>query len=294
MRYELKNSFLTVEAETAGGELVSIRSAKDGFEYLWQADPEFWKRHAPVLFPIVGNAKNKTLLIGGKPYPMGQHGFARDMEFRLAEQTENRLLFRLDSDAETGKRYPYDFCLEIGYELDGNSVETTWKVTNTGKGELHYQIGGHPAFNCPPGDGKRSDCMFLFDREGSLEYGLLDENGLLKEEIYTLQTQNGFVRIRDDMFDKDALIIENAQCGRVSLCGPDKNAYLTVLFDSPLFGLWSPAGKRAPFVCIEPWFGRADRDTFEGSIEEREYDQCLKPAGSRTYCYTIRIDSAKG
>ena len=35
MRYELNNSFLTVEAETAGGELVSIRSANDGFEYLW-------------------------------------------------------------------------------------------------------------------------------------------------------------------------------------------------------------------------------------------------------------------
>ena len=294
MRYELKNSFLTVEAETAGGELASIRSAKDGLEYLWQADPEFWKRHAPVLFPIVGNAKNKTLLIGGKPCPMGQHGFALDMEFRLEKQTENRLLFRLDSDAETRKRYPYDFCLEIGYELKGNTVKTTWKVTNTGNGEFHYQIGGHPAFNCPLGDGKRSDYMFHFDREGSLEYGLLDENGLLKEEIFTLQTQKGFVRIRDDMFDKDALIVENAQCGRVSLCGPDKNAYLTVLFDSPLFGLWSPAGKRAPFVCIEPWFGRADRDTFEGSIEEREYDQCLKPAGSRTYCYTIRIDSAKG
>ena len=46
----LSNSELTVKVSPHGAELCSIVCNEK--EYLWQADPAFWKRHSPVLFPL--------------------------------------------------------------------------------------------------------------------------------------------------------------------------------------------------------------------------------------------------
>ena len=50
----LKNDILSIKVDRHGAELWSIRD-HSGREFIWQADPAFWKRHAPVLFPIVGS-----------------------------------------------------------------------------------------------------------------------------------------------------------------------------------------------------------------------------------------------
>ena len=85
------------------------------------------------------------------------------------------------------------------------------------------------------------------------------------------------MRITGDLFDGDALIIENHQARKVSLVNPAGEVYLTVDFDAPLFGIWSPPRKQAPFVCIEPWYGRCDRESFAGELKEREWGQKLPP-----------------
>ncbi|TIU07112.1 MAG: aldose 1-epimerase family protein, partial [Mesorhizobium sp.] len=46
-----------------GAELVSLRDA-EGAELLWQAGPE-WRRHSPVLFPIVGRLKGEWVAGAG-------------------------------------------------------------------------------------------------------------------------------------------------------------------------------------------------------------------------------------
>ena len=52
MTIELKNEYLTVQFKTLGGQLTSIKD-KDGIEYLWQADPNYWNGQAPILFVVV-------------------------------------------------------------------------------------------------------------------------------------------------------------------------------------------------------------------------------------------------
>ena len=86
----------------------------------------------------------------------------------------------------------------------------------------------------------------------------------------------GYLKVTENMFDDDALVIEHNQAHRVSLCLPNKKPYLTVTFDAPLFGLWSPAKKNAPFICIEPWYGRADSVGFVGELEERTWGNTLE------------------
>ena len=146
----LKNDVLTIEVSGHGAELSSIRKGET--EYLWQADPKFWARHSPVLFPIVGSVWEGRYRVGEKEFALGQHGFARDMEFTLVSQTDAEIRYRLESTEETLAKYPWPFCLEIGYMLHDNKVDVIWEVSNPGTEDMYFQIGAHPAFYYPDYD----------------------------------------------------------------------------------------------------------------------------------------------
>lgn len=289
----LENETLKVTIHSFGSEIGSIVNKKDGCEYIWNADEKYWKRSAPVLFPIVGSLKNKEFIYEGKAYPMGQHGFARDMEFALQSASNTEAWFSLTSNEETYAKYPFRFTLSIGYVLNGNSLKVIWKVENKDTKNMYFSIGGHPAFMCPlNGKGKQTDHYLSFDTEKDLTYSLLSKNGLVEKEDLVLPTHGGMLPVDAHMFDRDALIIEGSQASVVSICNAEKQPYLTVKFDAPLFGLWSPAGKQAPFICIEPWYGRCDKESFAGTLEEREYGNILAPQEVFEKDYEIIINNA--
>lgn len=144
----LKNTALTLNISHHGAELTSIRDSF-GREFLWQADPAFWKRHSPVLFPIVGSLWDKHFRVNGREYEMGQHGFARDMDFRLVSESEDEMWFELNSSPETLAKYPYEFTLRIGYRLEANKIHVMWEVSGDDSQTMWFQIGAHPAFYLP-------------------------------------------------------------------------------------------------------------------------------------------------
>lgn len=144
----LKNTALTLNISLHGAELTSIRDSF-GREFLWQADPAFWKRHSPVLFPIVGSLWDKHFRVNGREYEMGQHGFARDMDFRLVSERDDEIWFELNSSPETLAKYPYKFTLRIGYRLESNKIHVMWEVSGDDSQTMWFQIGAHPAFYLP-------------------------------------------------------------------------------------------------------------------------------------------------
>lgn len=289
MIYTIQNSCLTVGVKDAGAELCSIKDAA-GTEYLFDANPAYWGRSAPVLFPFVGSLKEKAFVYEGKTYPMGQHGFARDMTFCLLKQKEDEIWFRLESDAETLAKYPFAFVLDIGYRLEQNTVRVLWEVRNPSEEkDLYFSIGAHPAFLCPPCGGGMDGCYLGFDLPGDLSYRLLNSQGLVTQQTHTLPLQNGLFCLYPGLFDRDALIVEGKQTGRVWLADGEKKPFVTVEFNAPLFGIWSPAGKNAPFVCIEPWYGRCDAEDFSGDLTQREYGNCISPGQIFQENYCIQI-----
>lgn len=287
--YSLENAQISICVDTSGAELKSLKKKATDTEYMWDAKPEYWKRTSPVLFPIVGSLNNGSYKYDGKEYPMSQHGFARDMEFELREQTADSLQFALRATEETKVKYPFDFELELGYRLSENNLVVSWKVTNRDAKEMYFSIGGHPAFLCPIGGGVQTDYKLSFDADDKITAAIIGDGGTLSARTKEYALKNGMMDITADLFDEDALIIENNQAHRVSLCGRDGQPYLTVSFDAPLFGLWSPAKKNAPFVCIEPWYGRCDRETFDGDLSEREYANRLAPSAEFYAEYTITV-----
>ena len=286
--HTLQSGALRVIISDAGAEIIQIEDILTGRNYLWYGDSAYWGRRSPILFPIVGGLKNKTYKYAGREYPMSQHGFARDREFQMTEHNVDTIWFELKADEESLKVYPFRFRLEIGYRLEGRKITVMWRVANDDKKTMFFSIGGHPAFMCPiDGEGKQTDYYLLFDNKEPLSYGKLSVNGLLETEGHTLDIGGGCMPITEHMFDEDALVIEGGQAHQVALAGPDKKPYLTVKFDAPLFGLWSPAKKHAPFVCIEPWYGRCDRESFAGMLADREYGNELRPGKIFETEYTI-------
>ncbi|MCD8032317.1 MAG: aldose 1-epimerase family protein [Bacteroides sp.] len=290
----LSNEYLTIRVSGKGAELCSLFSHDTQSEYLWQADPTYWNRHSPVLFPIVGSVWENQYRYQGQTYYLSQHGFARDREFELILGKEDELRYRLVSNEETRKVYPFDFCLEIGYRLQGKQVEVIWNVQNPAQEKLFFQIGAHPAFYYP--DFHTQDQIhgyFGFDRTEDLSYILISEKGCADPHTsYSLiLDSNGQLPIDTHTFDKDALILENSQLRRVALYDLRGNLRLSLRFDAPVVGLWSPPGKNAPFVCIEPWYGRCDRAGFTGTFDRKDWIQSLESGEAFQASYTIEIHS---
>ncbi|MCF0160669.1 MAG: aldose 1-epimerase family protein [Bacteroidaceae bacterium] len=285
----LKNEHLSIQVSEHGAELCSINCA--GKEYLWQADPAFWKRHSPVLFPIVGSVWNSTFRTDGKEFPMSQHGFARDMDFTLLSATDAEVVYALDSTDATLERFPYAFRLEIGYRIEGKKVHVLWKVTNTDNKEIHFQIGAHPAFYYPTYDENPDRGYFAFQPTSRLNYIGLQEKGCVDAvKHYDVPVDEaGLLPLNIHTFDIDTYIIEDSQLTAVSILDLAKQPYLTVHFTAPVVGLWSPPTKNAPFVCIEPWYGRCDRAHYEGEYKDKDWTNHLAVGEVFEASYTIEI-----
>ena len=288
--YELKNETITLAIESKGAEMKSLKCNETGLEYLWQADPAFWGRTSPVLFPVVGNYKNKTTYYEGKAITLSQHGFARDTEFELISQTEDTIWFGMSSTEETYALYPFHFRLFVGYKIEGNKVTVLWKVENPDERTLHFSIGAHPAFNCPlKASEKQEDYFLFFDTDKPLESSIIGADGFVSEDTEFFHTEGGRLAITPNLFDNNTMVIEHHQTHEVSLLTPEGKEYVKVSYTAPLVGIWTPIEKNAPFICIEPWYGRSDRSNFNQQLTEREYGQKLEQNQVFEAEYTIEV-----
>lgn len=286
----LSNDMLTVEVSGHGAELQSIR--KNGREYLWQGDPAYWGRRSPVLFPIVGSVWESRYRVDGTEYNMGQHGFARDMDFTLVSASQTEVRYRLESSECTLARFPYPFVLEIAYRLHGSSIDVVWEVTNPSDSEMFFQIGAHPAFIYPDYDPEKSGRgFFTFDSQDGLECIRIKEKGCVDAGTkWPLEMTEGCLKLEKDTFDSiDTIMLQDSQIRRVNMFREDGTPWLSLSFEAPVVGIWSPPGKVAPFICIEPWYGRCDRVGYEGEYKDKDWVNRLAPGERFESVYTIEI-----
>ena len=285
----IRNNQLCVTISEHGAELQSIKDA-GGKEYLWQGDARFWGRRSPILFPIVGSLWNGRCTINGKTYEMGRHGFARDNDFKLIAKGETKAVFAFTDNAETLKRYPYKFNLAVSYRLEGNRIHVIWHVENTDEKAIYFQIGGHPAFNLP--DLQREEPIhgrLRFDVDNPIRRFATVKGCLDNARHETVKTENGIWNFTDRSFENDALIFDHSQLHHIELLNGAGETEVSVNFKAPAVGIWTPHGKNAPFICIEPWYGVADMEAYEGDIRDRYLMNQLLPGASFMAQYTITI-----
>lgn len=289
----IKSDMLEVQISKKGAELKSIKNLKTGKEFLWQGNPDYWALTSPVLFPTIGVSWNDEIHYNGNSYPMKIHGFANKKTFELHKASANEAWFLLKSDEETVKVYPFNFEFLIGFILDKNHLKTVWKVKNLDSKEMYFQIGGHTGFQLPDFDKNADEIGFvkLIEPKNPVQFIVKDAGKHFTENptIHTLKTDaDGLFPLTKEFFKNDAVVFENNQAKEIMLFDKYKNPLVSVITETPIFALWT-ANQYAPFVCIEPWFGRADNQNFTGDISKKNGVLKLKPKELFTSGYTIKI-----
>ena len=287
----LASGALTAAVDTQGAQLT--RLALDGAEYLWQGDPRWWNRQAPVLFPIVGSIRDNKATSAQGPISLGRHGLARNYAYRVTEQTADSVTLELTDAPETREVFPYAFRLSMTYALTGPAtLKQTFRVENTGDVVLPFSVGGHPAFNVPaPGtEGETwEDYELEFAEPWTYESPVVTDDGL-----WSYGTLNPIVKDSDrmpltrDAFRFDTIMLEGTPGDTVTMRGTKSGRGVRVDFaDFPYLGIW--AGDGAPFVALEPWYGHATLDTEDDVFEHKRGIIMLEPGAVDKRSFTITL-----
>lgn len=287
---KLENNNLIIESKISGAELTRIYSKKFNKEILWKGDPNFWGRHSPILFPIVGRLKDNETIIEDKLYNMSQHGFARDMEFKIVDNNNKSITYKLVSSENTKSYYPYSFELIIKYTLLDNGVNINWIVNNIDSKDIYFSIGAHPAFNIELNENSDLSNYYLeFITKDNVSNIYLD--GPYSSKIVSVNSLNT-IYLSPELFENDALIYTNVD--GINVKSKKENHYINVSFNSfPLVGIWSPYYKDtnsiAPFICVEPWYGLADNVNSDKIYKNKNYINKLSIGESFNVSYSINI-----
>lgn len=283
LKTTISNSKLSATISHNGAELISLHSIDTTKEYIWEGNPEYWGKHSPILFPIVGTLKDNTYIYNDTSYQLSRHGFAREMVFDLISKNENQVVFSLQPNEATKGLYLFDFELQIVYTLKGSELNISYKVFNKGSEIMYYSIGGHPAFALP---NQFEDYSLQFEsNENLVSYEL--ESDLLSDKTKAIELNNGQLPLTYSLFEKDALIFKEMRSKQIQLLENNLPLLSFKFSDFPNFGIWTKMN--APFICLEPWVGYSDVLNTTGNIVDKEGIQTLESNASKEYSFTIEI-----
>lgn len=289
-RHRIGSDRLSANIAAHGAELVELAEAGAG-PLLWHGGPE-WRRHAPVLFPIVGRLGDDTLIHQGKAHRLTQHGFARDSLFEWIERTDRRAVLRLVESEATLAAYPFRFALTMTYEIDGSSLAVTARIANPAETVLPCAIGAHPAFRWPLAEGAAQESHRLVFEKHEPGPALTVSDGLLGEAM-PLPFDGRVLPLSPALFANDALVLRDVASRSVRFTAEDAQGAtiraLTVAWSGYKdLGIWSkPSG--ADFLCIEPWFGTSSPLGWQGEFT-RKPGILLLPAGeAREFSWTLSV-----
>ncbi len=261
-----------------------------GRDYLWSGDPEHWNRHAPWLFPVVGASAGGAVRVGGRSYPMAQHGFARDLPFTVVAQADDAVTLRLEDDAGTRAHYPFAFRLDVTARVAPGSLAFDLTVTNPGDTPLPYGLGFHPAFPWPFAGGERragGGYAVLFEQAERPFVPEVGEGGLLVRSERALPLDGARLDLDPALFT-EALVFLNAKSRALRFVAPGGEAIAMRMRDFPHLAVWTRP--TAPFLSLEAWTGHADWAGFDGDLSERDSQRLLAPGAGAGHGVVLSLE----
>jgi galactose mutarotase-like enzyme len=242
---------LTAEINAFGAELWRLQDAQ-GRDFLWHGDPAWWTGRAPLLFPVIGRLPDDRFTHGGQVFELPKHGFARRRQFEVVHREAALARLRLRADAATRQAYPFDFVLEMQFEIVGPELRMRARIANGGSEPMPAAFGFHPAFRWPlPGAGDRARHAIDFAEAEKGPLRRVGGAGLLDPARRPTPVVGRRLPLRDDWFIDDALVFERLASRSLRYAGEGGPGLMISWTGLPHLGVWTKPG--APFICIEPW-----------------------------------------
>lgn len=272
MRHSVENHRIAISVTETGAELASLINLDSGREYIWQADPEVWGSHAPVLFPIIGMLKDGKTTIDGEEYRIPKHGMVRNNDaLELFYHSDDRITFRMCWSEETLKTYPYKFDFRITYRLRNEHVIVYYEVENVDEQPIYFHLGGHPGFRVPFYEGEKYDDYFLrFEHDETAARYSVMPGGTIGDSTRSVPWKDGnILPLTHDLFAEDALVFKDLKSRSVILESAINGPVIKLDYAGwTHMGIW--AKPEGDFVCIEPWVGLADAHDSKGDFKAKE------------------------
>ena len=165
----------------------------------------------------------------------------------------------------------------------------TYVVTNTDTHDIYFSVGGHPGFRVPleAGD-KFTDYYVNVDPKRKYARSKL-VGPYLDNNLDTTFNSDIPLRLRYDDYKDDAIILRlDGNPVSIILAKLRESHGITMhVQDAKYLGIWTPYGKDAPFVCLEPWWGIADTVDADGLINHKYAINSLAPAQTFTGSYSL-------
>jgi galactose mutarotase-like enzyme len=277
---ELSKNGIMATISLKGAELISLKKA-DKSSILWEKDDVFWNRTAPNLFPIVGRLFNDSYSFEGETYHMSQHGFVRDQNFSVSNQSSESVDLNLMWNEESLERYPFKYDLTIRYTLTENGVNVQYVVKNVDDKKIGFSIGGHPGFQLKD---ELDMYKLVFSNPFLLERHEL-EGAYYSGKRSTIDC-NGELDLNNALFENDAVVFKKPSFSWVALVHKAEGELVRIHFDQiDAIGFWTK--KDAPFFCIEPWWGWADELNHTGDFQSKAGLHWLDIGQTQDFKYSI-------
>ncbi len=278
--YQIESNSLIVQVTSLGAEMKRLFSRDWHRELLWLGDEKVWGRSAPVLFPIVGKLKDDEYYLQGKTFKMGQHGFARDFEFKCTECGTSEVEFLLVATQETFNKYPFCFELRVRYKVENSKVSISYFVKNDDRQDIYFSIGAHPAFETK----ELNNYEIRFEKEEK-EYFRLENSLINWQRPHLLNAQK--LDLSKELFTQDALIFKKLKSKYVELVDTKRNEVIRVQANTPYYGIWGKGD--VPFVCLEPWYGVGESSNHDKKFENKEGIITLSAGEVFGFSYSIEM-----
>jgi galactose mutarotase-like enzyme len=280
---------ITLRAGAASAEIALLGAearawAIAGRHLLWRPDPAVWPDVAPILFPVVGWTIQGRVRVGETYFPLGLHGFARQMAFAVAGRAPDFVRLDLTSDGASRALYPFEFRLSIDYRLRETSLSTVLTVTNCGSEPMPYACGLHPGFCWPFAGGESADYRLRFEQAEEPFVPEISNHGLLLPTRRGVALDGAVLPLTPALFAREALCFLDAKSRSVSFEHSSGAAIVVEAPDFPHFALW--ARPPAPFLAIESWTGHGDPADFAGDLFEKPGMRLLPPGSEARHAAT--------
>ncbi len=291
MIYTLKSGDLTARVDTVGAELISL--CKAGREYIWNGDPTYWNGHNPTLFPVIGFLKDDKTRFDGKEYSIPKHGYARKTEFSVIGMNDRSITLQMTDSEETLKGFPFHFSLQITHRLTDDGYETVYLVENPNDRAMPFMIGAHTGLLLPFSEGSSfEDHTLIFEHPESNVTRFVAVNGkLIEDPVGTADYLDGSDRLAlsYDLFDEDALMLTGLVSRRIALLDQNGKGVGMEFEGFDALGVWTPPGKKAPFLCLEPWNGINAFVNESGEFAKKPFIRIASAGEKYTVSYSLHI-----
>ena len=279
---KLQNQFITACINETGAELKSL--VYNGTEYIWEGRPEVWNSSCPLLFPICGGLKDDKYLYKGTEYTLQKHGFVRSATFEVERADDTFAIFRISSNSDTRKQYPFDYELRVIYTLTEKSLKIEYEVANQGEDTMYFNIGSHEGFYTPEGI---EDYDVIFPQNETLGASMLYGN-LLADQTLPIIKDSNVLPLYEKHFIVDALVFRTLQSRSATLRNRKTGRALRVDFpDMNYFLIWHKPN--SPYICLEPWNGIPDTVGSSYNIEEKVGITALDAGKTYRNVHTITV-----